>query len=174
MRRTVTAVRRPTVRQRPGPPWLLSNAPAAGCPPPADQGTSSAAPIPTTGRPGTALAARDVEHDLAAGVAAFDDPVCLRRRREREHAADDGPQRVLAEQRCQCPGTVAVVLDEHAVERAQRRAVRPSTGPAWHPPGMPPLPLRALDYHTGGEPFRIVADPPVPIPGRTVAERRAR
>ena len=31
-----------------------------------------------------------------------------------------------------------------------------------------------MDYHTGGEPFRIVADPPVPIPGRTVAERRAR
>ena len=30
------------------------------------------------------------------------------------------------------------------------------------------------DYHTGGEPFRIVADPPVPIPGVTVAERRAR
>ena len=27
---------------------------------------------------------------------------------------------------------------------------------------------------TPGEPFRIVADPPVPIPGETVAERRAR
>ena len=34
--------------------------------------------------------------------------------------------------------------------------------------------IPATDYHTGGEPFRIVADPPVPIPGRTVAERRAR
>jgi proline racemase len=34
--------------------------------------------------------------------------------------------------------------------------------------------MRTTDYHTGGEPFRIVADPPVPIPGRTVAERRAR
>lgn len=30
------------------------------------------------------------------------------------------------------------------------------------------------DYHTGGEPFRIVADPPVTIVGATVAERRAR
>ena len=30
------------------------------------------------------------------------------------------------------------------------------------------------DYHTGGEPFRIVADPPVPIPGTSVADRRAR
>jgi len=33
---------------------------------------------------------------------------------------------------------------------------------------------RETDYHTGGEPFRIVAAPPVRIPGRTVAERRAR
>src|SRR5262249_61685846 len=30
------------------------------------------------------------------------------------------------------------------------------------------------DCPTGGEPFRIVADTPVPTPGRTVAERRAR
>ena len=28
------------------------------------------------------------------------------------------------------------------------------------------------DYHTAGEPFRIVADPPVPIRGATVADRR--
>lgn len=28
------------------------------------------------------------------------------------------------------------------------------------------------DYHTGGEPFRIVTDPPVRIDGGTVAERR--
>jgi proline racemase len=34
--------------------------------------------------------------------------------------------------------------------------------------------IPATDYHTGGEPSRIVADPPVPIAGRTVAERRAR
>jgi proline racemase len=34
--------------------------------------------------------------------------------------------------------------------------------------------IPATDYHTGGEPFRIVTDPPVPIQGRTVAERRAR
>ncbi len=30
------------------------------------------------------------------------------------------------------------------------------------------------DYHTAGEPFRIVADVPVPLPGDSVADRRAR
>ncbi|WP_210603743.1 proline racemase family protein [Brevibacterium oceani] len=30
-----------------------------------------------------------------------------------------------------------------------------------------------IDYHTAGEPFRIVAEPPVPLPGVTVAEKRA-
>ena len=39
---------------------------------------------------------------------------------------------------------------------------------------MLPSTIHATDYHTGGEPFRIVSDPPVAIPGRTVAERRAR
>ena len=39
---------------------------------------------------------------------------------------------------------------------------------------MVPSRIETVDYHTGGEPFRIVADPPVPIPGATVAERRAR
>ena len=39
---------------------------------------------------------------------------------------------------------------------------------------MLPSTIQATDYHTGGEPFRIVADPPVPMPGGTVAERRAR
>jgi proline racemase len=38
---------------------------------------------------------------------------------------------------------------------------------------LPPS-IAATDYHTGGEPFRIVADPPMPILGPTVAERRAR
>jgi proline racemase len=38
---------------------------------------------------------------------------------------------------------------------------------------MRPSSIATTDYHTGGEPFRIVADPAVPIPGRTVAERRA-
>lgn len=38
---------------------------------------------------------------------------------------------------------------------------------------LPPSPIRTTDYHTGGEPFRIVPDPPTPIPGATVAERRA-
>lgn len=33
-------------------------------------------------------------------------------------------------------------------------------------------PVRTVDYHTGGEPFRIVPEPPVEIRGRTVAERR--
>lgn len=34
-------------------------------------------------------------------------------------------------------------------------------------------PVETVDYHTGGEPFRIVPRPPVGIPGSTVAERRA-
>ncbi|HKT03678.1 MAG TPA: proline racemase family protein [Rugosimonospora sp.] len=32
--------------------------------------------------------------------------------------------------------------------------------------------VRTVDYHTGGEPFRIVPEPPVPIDGDTVAARR--
>jgi len=32
--------------------------------------------------------------------------------------------------------------------------------------------VRTVDYHTGGEPFRIVPEPPVRIHGRTVAQRR--
>ena len=39
---------------------------------------------------------------------------------------------------------------------------------------MLPSRIETTDYHTGGEPFRIVVEPPVPIPGKTVAERRAR
>jgi proline racemase len=39
---------------------------------------------------------------------------------------------------------------------------------------MLPSSISAMDYHTAGEPFRIIPDPPVPIPGATVAERRAR
>ncbi len=35
------------------------------------------------------------------------------------------------------------------------------------------LTIKTTDYHTGGEPFRIVVDPPVPLSGATVAERRA-
>jgi len=37
---------------------------------------------------------------------------------------------------------------------------------------MLPSSIATTDYHTGGEPFRIVADPPVAVPGSTVAERR--
>lgn len=32
--------------------------------------------------------------------------------------------------------------------------------------------VRTVDYHTGGEPFRIVVEPPVAIAGATVADRR--
>ena len=39
---------------------------------------------------------------------------------------------------------------------------------------MLPSRIATTDYHTGGEPFRIVADSPLAIPGATVAERRAR
>jgi proline racemase len=34
--------------------------------------------------------------------------------------------------------------------------------------------VTATDYHTAGEPFRIVADPPVTLPGVSVADRRVR
>lgn len=34
--------------------------------------------------------------------------------------------------------------------------------------------VRTVDYHTGGEPFRIVTDPPVPLTGGSVADRRVR
>jgi proline racemase len=37
-----------------------------------------------------------------------------------------------------------------------------------------PSRIETTDYHTGGEPFRIVVDAPVPMSGSTVAERRAR
>ena len=39
---------------------------------------------------------------------------------------------------------------------------------------MLPSRIATTDYHTGGEPFRIVAEPPLPLPGATVAERRTR
>lgn len=39
---------------------------------------------------------------------------------------------------------------------------------------MRPSTITTTDYHTAGEPFRIVAHPPLPIAGDTVAERRAR
>src|SRR3954470_16314513 len=44
----------------------------------------------------------------------------------------------------------------------------------WQGAAVLPSRIVTTDYHTAGEPFRIVADPPVPIPGSTVAERRAR
>ena len=36
----------------------------------------------------------------------------------------------------------------------------------------PPGPISTTDYHTGGEPFRIVTDGAPPLEGRTVLERR--
>jgi proline racemase len=33
--------------------------------------------------------------------------------------------------------------------------------------------VATIDYHTAGESFRIVAEPPAPIHGNAVAERRA-
>jgi proline racemase len=44
----------------------------------------------------------------------------------------------------------------------------------WQGAAVLPSRIVTTDYHTAGEPFRIVADPPVPIAGSTVAERRAR
>ncbi|MEV0598814.1 proline racemase family protein [Streptomyces sp. NPDC050315] len=38
--------------------------------------------------------------------------------------------------------------------------------------GQQPKTISTVDYHTGGEPFRIVPGPPVAIDGATVAERR--
>jgi proline racemase len=37
-----------------------------------------------------------------------------------------------------------------------------------------PPAVTTTDYHTAGEPFRIVAEPPVDLPGVTVADRRVR
>jgi len=34
--------------------------------------------------------------------------------------------------------------------------------------------VSTTDYHTAGEPFRIVADPPLALPGVSVADRRVR
>ncbi len=39
-------------------------------------------------------------------------------------------------------------------------------------PGRTPLVVRTVDYHTGGEPFRIVVDGAPTLDGRTVPERR--
>ncbi|GIH27745.1 proline racemase [Acrocarpospora phusangensis] len=52
----------------------------------------------------------------------------------------------------------------------------PSNGvpQGWQAAARLPATIVTTDYHTGGEPFRIVVEPPVPIPGATVAERRAR
>jgi Proline racemase len=44
----------------------------------------------------------------------------------------------------------------------------------WQVSAVLPSRIATVDYHTGGEPFRIVAEPPAAIPGATVAERRAR
>lgn len=43
-----------------------------------------------------------------------------------------------------------------------------------HTGTMDIAPISTVDYHTAGEPFRIVPDPSVPLPGESVAERRVR
>jgi proline racemase len=47
------------------------------------------------------------------------------------------------------------------------------TRAAWHHRRVTTS-VSTIDYHTAGEPFRIVANPPVGLPGTTVAERRER
>ena len=44
----------------------------------------------------------------------------------------------------------------------------------WDSAVVLPSTIATTDYHTAGEPFRIVADPPVPVPGTSVADRRVR
>src|SRR5699024_612907 len=46
-------------------------------------------------------------------------------------------------------------------------------GTGWDNPGMTLTRVTTVDYHTGGEPFRIVTSP-VATPGATVADRRRR
>ncbi|WP_240805826.1 proline racemase family protein [Streptomyces sp. BPSDS2] len=68
---------------------------------------------------------------------------------------------------------------------AAARSTGPSTGPSANPVSDPvsgptgtarpyTTPIRTADWHTGGEPFRIVPEPPPVLtgPGLTVAERR--
>ncbi|NEB38292.1 proline racemase family protein [Streptomyces sp. SID14515] len=64
---------------------------------------------------------------------------------------------------------------------AAARSTGPSTGPAADPVSGPTgtarpytTPIRTADWDTGGEPFRIVPEPPPAVtgPGLTVAERR--
>ncbi len=53
----------------------------------------------------------------------------------------------------------------------------PHAAPVWDSAVVLPRRPRTIattDYHTAGEPFRIVADPPVPVAGSNVADRRAR
>lgn len=51
----------------------------------------------------------------------------------------------------------------------------PDPGSASGPEPNPGLrAIETVDYHTAGEPFRIIAPVPIDLPGATVAERRAR
>jgi proline racemase/trans-L-3-hydroxyproline dehydratase len=47
-------------------------------------------------------------------------------------------------------------------------------GPMAEDGGVTTQTIATTDYHTAGEPFRIVADVPVPLPGDSVADRRVR
>ena len=61
----------------------------------------------------------------------------------------------------------------HPPDRPPRDVTR-MVGRRWYGPAMTVLRVPTTDYHTGGEPFRIVVDPPVDIPGTDVADRRSR
>src|SRR5712691_11912183 len=66
--------------------------------------------------PGAGRLAGYGEHDLSARVLALEDPVSLRDFGQRQQVADDRPQGASGQQRGQCPGALAIVLDEYAVE----------------------------------------------------------
>lgn len=49
-----------------------------------------------------------------------------------------------------------------------------TSNPAWQAASMSPAsPIGTTSNHTGEEPFRIVAEPPVLMPGATMSQRRA-
>src|SRR5215469_4002319 len=63
-----------------------------------------------------AVAARDVEDDLAAGGPALQDLVCLGGCRQREQVADHWLHGAIVRQCREGPGALPVVLDQHAME----------------------------------------------------------
>jgi proline racemase len=57
---------------------------------------------------------------------------------------------------------------------AQVQASLHATGPRLEGARAPAGTVETVDYHTGGEPFRIVVEPRVPLAGHSVADRRIR